>query len=81
MPGNVQWLDQKGEIAVGSGVSVLDGVSKGSGSYSGTSFVEGTTQNLSDGLVFGFEGSTAAGGNNLRLVQFTLIRYPAQANP
>jgi hypothetical protein len=33
------------------------------------------------GITVGFEGNVTAGTDNLRLVQFTVIRYPAQANP
>jgi hypothetical protein len=81
VPGTVHWLDQKGEIALYDGGAILDGVTKGSDAYAGAQFVDNSTQNYSGDLTIGFEGNSTATGAALRLIQFTVIRYPAQSNP
>jgi hypothetical protein len=81
VPGMVDLLDQKGELAIYDGGAILDGASKGSNSYSTGAFVARHTQNYTDGLTFGLEGNSTVSGENLRLIQFTVIRFPAQINP
>lgn len=81
VPGTVNWLDQKGEIALYDAGAVLDGVTKGSNDYAGAQFVDNSTEDYSGGLTIGLEGNSTSSGEGLRLIQFTVIRYPAQSNP
>jgi len=80
VPAAAGLLDQKGEIALATGQAIFDGVSKGSNGFSGA-FVESSSQSYSPGISIGFEGNNTVTGDSLRLVQFTVIRYPAQVNP
>ena len=74
--GSSNLLDQKGEVALYEGGAVVDGLSNGA-----NLFVENSTENYTGGLTFAFEGNSTATGESLRLIQFTVIRYPAQNNP
>lgn len=74
-------LEQRGEVALYDGGAVISGTAKGPNGYTGGEFVENTTQAIGTALTFSLEGNSTVAGENLRLVQFTLVRYPAQANP
>lgn len=81
VPGTANLLDQKGEVALYDGNAIIDGASKGSNFFTGDGFVDMTTQAYSGGVTFGFEGNSTAAGDSLRLIQFTVVRFPAQNNP
>ncbi len=81
VPGATTLLDQKNEAALFAGGAVLDGQSKGSNNYAGGTFVIEAADAYSAGLAVGWEGNPTANGSELRLVQFTVIRYPGQVNP
>jgi hypothetical protein len=74
-------LEQKGDIALYDGGAIISGSAKGSNGYSGAEFVESTTQSIASALTFALEGNSTVAGENLRLIQFSVVRYPAQANP
>ena len=81
VPGTVTDLDQKGEAAAYASGAVIDIDAKGAAGFAGTPVVVDSNQPFGSGFTVGFEGNVTAGTDNLRLVQFTVIRYPAQANP
>ncbi len=81
VPGTVTVLDQKGEAAAYASGAVIDIDAKGAAGFAGTPVVVDSNQPFGSGFTVGFEGNVTAGTDNLRLVQFTVIRYPAQANP
>jgi hypothetical protein len=81
VPGASTLLDQKYEATLFAGGAILDGQSKGSNNYSGGSFVVESTNAYATGLTVGWEGNPTVNGSELRLLQFTVIRYPGQVNP
>ncbi|MFN0101268.1 MAG: hypothetical protein ACKV2U_04155 [Bryobacteraceae bacterium] len=81
VPGNAALLDQKGEVVLYNGGAILDGAAKGSTGFPFGTFVENSTQEFANGLTLAFEGNTTDPGESLRLIQFTVIRFPAQSNP
>jgi hypothetical protein len=81
VPGTVTVLDQKGEAAAYASGAVIDIDAKWAAGFAGTPVVVDSNQPFGSGFTVGFEGNVTAGTDNLRLVQFTVIRYPAQANP
>jgi len=76
LPGTANLLDQKGEVALYDGGAILDGVANGA-----SPFIVSSTESYTGGLTVAFEGNSTASGESLRLIQFTVIRYPAQNNP
>jgi hypothetical protein len=60
---------------------VIDIDAKGTAGFAGTPVIVDSNLPFGSGITVGFEGNVTAGTDNLRLVQFTVIRYPAQANP
>lgn len=81
VPATAMLLDQKGEAALYDASAVLDGASKGSDGYTGGTFVASNPEAYGSGLLFSLEGNVQQTGDTLRLLQFTLVRFPAQANP
>jgi hypothetical protein len=79
--GSATLLDQKGEVALYDGGAILDGVTKGNNGYSAPAFLEDSASPYAAGLTIAFEGNSNASGETLRLIQFTVLRYPAQSNP
>ncbi len=73
-------LDQKGEVALYDASAVIDGASRGSSGFT-AGFVEGSAENWSGAVTVAFEGNVTGLGETLRLVQFTVVRLPAQSNP
>lgn len=71
IPGSTELFSQNGEAALFDAGAIL----------SGPSFIENNSQSYASGLTFGLEGNTTADSESLRLVQFTIVRYPAQSNP
>jgi hypothetical protein len=72
VPGTINVVNQKGEVAPYDSGAVLE---------SGTDFIGITAETAVSGITIGFEGNVTSGSENLRLIQFTVIRYPAQSNP
>ena len=81
IPGTVEVLDQKGETAAYASGAVIDIDAKGTAGFAGAPVVVNSAQAFGSGITVGFEGAVTAGTDNLRLVQFTVVRYPAQVNP
>jgi hypothetical protein len=81
IPGTATVLDQKGEAAAYASGAVIDIDAKGTAGFAGTPVIVDSNLPFGSGITVGFEGNVTAGTDNLRLVQFTVIRYPAQANP
>ena len=81
VPGTVTLLDQKGEAAAYATGAVIDIDAKGAAGFAGTPVIVDSNQPFGSGITVGFEGNVTAGTDNLRLVQFTVVRYPAQVNP
>ncbi len=79
-PGAANLLDQKGEVALAGDGTVIDIASRGANGFTAAS-LDQNTQSYSGGLTIAFEGNSQTAGEELKLVQFTVLRYPAQSNP
>jgi hypothetical protein len=77
VPGSVTALNQKGEVVPYDSGAVLEGWA----SYGGAAFIDVSSQTAASGITIGFEGNVGSSGETLRLVQFSVIRFPAQSNP
>lgn len=80
VPGSVTALNQKGEAAPYAGGTLVSSEANGSGNYIAPGFVTADGQAYTSGMTVSFEGNVNLAGDNLRLVQFTVVRYPAQVN-
>jgi hypothetical protein len=66
--------------AIANGTATFDHSLRAAGGFADLYLGE-LTEPLANGLTLSFEGFLAAPGDSLSLVQFTVLRYPAQANP
>lgn len=81
VPGTADVLDQKGEAAAYTSGAVIDVNANGAAGFAGAPAIVNSTLPFGAGFTVGFEGNVTAGADSLRLVQFTVVRYPAQVNP
>ena len=81
VPGTADVLDPKGEAAAHTSGAVIEVEAKGAAGFAGAPAIVNSTVPFGSGLTVGFEGNVTAGADSLRLVQFTVVRYPAQVNP
>lgn len=77
---SVPVAETQGEIALHGGGVIVSSSHNTPGTNTSTK-LEAITGAYSSGLVIAFEGNALTLGDSIALLQFTVIRYPAQANP
>ena len=72
--------ETQAEVALHTGGAIVSSSHAAAGAAMSTK-LESLSGPYSTGLTIGFEGNPLANGDSLGLLQFTVIRYPAQSNP
>ncbi|MBM3783961.1 MAG: hypothetical protein FJW30_06340 [Acidobacteria bacterium] len=80
LPANATLIETSGEAALSNSGAIISSHYLLQDRSSDSSLME-SADPFSTGLTLAFEAFNAAPGANIALIQFSLIRYPAQSNP
>lgn len=80
LPSTLGLVTAQASAAIAASAATFEHALRGAGGFSDLYLGE-LTEPLGAGLTLAFEGALTATGDSLALVQFTVLRYPAQSNP